>query len=93
MTKEKKEVFNNNVKTIIYYKINYKNDEGIIEKFICKDDDIDTIQDLCVFWKYMLNELKYPQFAIMEITKEEYNGYKNGRLSLGDYVILGDHDE
>lgn len=85
---------------MIYYKINYKDDNNDIYKLVCKtspNDGISTVQDLCDFWKHMLQEsfdgLKYPQFAIMEITEEEYNGYKNGRLYLGDYVILGDNDE
>ena len=82
---------------MIYYKINYKDDDGIIEKVIYKDDDVDTIQDLCAFWKYMLQDsfdgLEYPQFALMEITEEEYNGYKNGSLHLGDYVMFGGYNE
>jgi hypothetical protein len=85
---------------IIYYKINYKDNNNTINKLICKtnpDDGIGTIKDLCDFWKYMLqfnfDGLKYPQFAIMEITEEEYNGYKNGYLYLGDYVMFEDYDE
>ena len=85
---------------MIYYKINYKNNEGLIKKLICRtslNDGINTIKDLCDFWKYMLqfnfDGLKYPQFAIIEIEEEEYNGYKSGYLRLGDYVILEDYDE
>lgn len=37
--------------------------------------------------------LEHPQFAIMEITEEEYNGYKNGSLYLGDYVMFKDYNE
>lgn len=85
---------------IIYYKINYKDDDNDINKLIYKtdpDDGIDTIQDLCAFWKCMLQEsfdgLEHPQFAIMEISEEEYNGYKNGCLYLGDYKIIEDSNE
>ena len=85
---------------MIYYKINYKDNNNIINKLVCSttpDDGIGTIKDLCDFWKYMLQEsfdgLERPQFAIMEITEEEYNGYKNDYLYLGDYVMLEDYDE
>ena len=79
---------------MIYYKINYKNDEGLIEKLICKtepDDNINTMQDLCEYWKEMIRynfkSVEYPQFAIAEITEQEYNAYKEGYLDPGDYII------
>lgn len=81
---------------MIYYKINYKNDEGFIEKLICKtepDDDINTMQDLCNYWKETMRcdfEIEYPQFAIAEITEQQYNAYKEGYLDPGDYIIYED---
>lgn len=81
---------------MIYYKINYKNDEGFIEKLICKtepDNNLDTIQDVCNCWKETIRcgfEIEYPQFAIVEITEKQYKAYKEGYLDPGDYIIYED---